>query len=357
MQIGLLDIPGRNPASSGCLLSLGAAGQLGFGEVCPPASAVKPDILPLMRAVADLIATMDARNMNVVLDAVHSITSRDPMAGPLVLSAIDMALHDLNGKLRGCPVHVMLGGRYRSEIALSQYLPCGSVLPDGQDAVAAVTLEHRQEPVRQTGSYGPGSALGWLTSAIEQFGSHVQIDIDAGGTFDNPALARTFAEGLLTTKPRLNLGLLQPLDEADLVGHAALSAALPLPVILDRSVHSAKVMGQIVRLGAADRVVVNLERVGGLRSAMPVVAIAEAASIGVSSATSCHTAIGAAAALHLAVVLHDTLPARLDNFLRAGEPIADAGFVLERGLARVEAGPGLGVLLRDEAVSAFQSVL
>ena len=42
-----------------------------------------------------------------------------------VLSGIDMALWDLAGKLLGQPVHQLLGGRFRDDIALYSHCPQG----------------------------------------------------------------------------------------------------------------------------------------------------------------------------------------------------------------------------------------
>ena len=353
MQIQWLDTSETKPHGGGILLSLSDGGHSGLGEIHLVPGVVRASVIELIRAAAGPLASVDLHNINVALDAVSSVTDQDSNAGPLVRAALDIALHDLNGKRRGCPVHVMLGGRYRSEVALSQSFMCGAALSVA-NGVRAVLLEYSQAPLRQVTSFGPDSAKKWLDAAIDQLGTAVQVDIDAKSSFDNPALARTFIEGLLSGGPRQNLGLLQPLGDTDLVGHATLCATLPIPVILDSSVRSATVMGQIVRLGAADRIVVNIERIGGLRAAMQVVSIAEAASIGVSSASFSCTAVGAAAALHLAAVLHDTFPARLDNFLAVAGPVADAGFVIDAGVARVGHAPGLGVVLRDEAMAAFQ---
>ena len=337
---------------------LDGEGQSGLGEIYLPNGALTSAALNQVRASAKLLASIDCRNINIALDAVSSVTDLDANTGPAVRAAFDVALHDLNGKLRDCPVHVMLGGSYRTEVAVSRHFKSGAaVSEEGASGTSSVLLEYRSQPSRQSTSYGATSTIGWLTATIDRMGPAVQVDIDAGCSFDNPALARTFMEGLLSKAPRQNLGLLQPLSDIDLVGHAALCAALPIPIILDRSVSSPKAMCQIVRLAAADRVVVNIERVGGLRAAMQTVSIAEASSIGVSAATSCGTAVGAAAALHLAAILHDTFPARLDNFVLDNESVLDAGFAVTAGAAKIGATPGLGVKISDDAIAAFQPAL
>ena len=354
MRVKWLDTSVSLGGGAGILVRLADESHFGLGEIRLFAGAAKATVLQLLAASAAQLANTDLRNINAALDAVSSVTDLDTSAGPPVRAAFDTALHDLNGRLRGCPVHVLLGGSYRSEVALSRHLPSGALVSSQSGGGGnAVLLGFRREPARRTASHGPGSAMEWLASSIERLGANVQIDIDCEGCFDNPAQAKVLVEGLLAKGPRLNIGLLQPLSDSDLVGHAELCAALPIPVILDSSVRSAKSMGQILRLAAADRIVVSLDRVGGLREAMKIVSIAEAASLGVSSASFARTAIGAAAALHLASVLHGTLPARLDSLLADAGPIAEIGFSVRDGVATLGAAPGLGVTLTDEALAAF----
>lgn len=358
VQIQLLELSDTGFGDESALLALrDHDDHFGLGEITFPVGVARASALELVRASAVRLAASDLRNINVALDAVSSVTDQDATVGPRVRAAFDSAIHDLNGKLRGCPVHTMLGGCRREEVALSLRISSGAEVPHPNKTAGAVLLEYRQEPSRLAASFGPSSAASWLKAAITRLGPGVQVDIDADGLFDNPALARTFVEGLLEAGPRINIGLLQPLEDDDLVGHATLCATLPIPVILDGSVRSAKVMGQIVRLAAADRIVLNVDRIGGLRAAMQVVSIAESASIGISSASFARTAVGAAAALHLAAVLHDTFPARLDHLQPARDVVMVAGFTVIGGIARVSSAPGLGVVLTDDAVARFQNVV
>lgn len=354
MQVQWLEISNTEAGRNLILLSVGDGQSFGLGEICLAPVAGPHAALHLIKACAGQLADLDLRNINVALDAVSSVTERDTSAGPPVRSAFDTALHDFNGKLRGCPVHVMLGGSYRREVAVARRFRHGDSMTSLDDRFTAVLLDYKPQQARNSSSYGQESTGRWLTTAIDRFSPKVQIDIACDSSFENPANAKTFVEGLLQGGPRQNLGLHQPLHEADLAGHGVLCASLPMPVILDTSVRSAKIMSQIVRLSAADRVVINIERVGGLREATQIQSIAEAASIGVSSATESCTAIGAAAALHFAATIHDTFQARLDNFSANFGPVVDAGFVIGDRVAGVGAAPGLGVVLHDDAVAAFQ---
>lgn len=348
MQIEWLALSPSDARSAGFLVMLRDGDHFGVGEIVASAPA---SVVELLAACVDRLKNADGRNLNAYLDAISEVTDRDAAAGNAVRAGLEMCLYDLNGKVRGCAVHAMLGGHYRDTIALSRHVASGEPLPtDG----SALRLQYRREPSRLAGSFGQESALGWIAKAISRSETAVQLDIDADGQFDNPALARAFIESLLSGRPRLNVALQQPLDADDLAGHAELCEALTVPVILDASVRSAKLMAQIIRLGAADRVVLNVERVGGLRPAMRIVALAEAAAIGVSVATHAQTAVGAAAALHLAAALHDTFPAQLDRLVPNHSAVASPGFSRDTIVATLGAEVGLGVTLSDAALAAFR---
>lgn len=356
MKLKWLD-PAMAPFAGGSVLVMIEAGQglTGLGEVAPESGPPGHATIELLNACAVRLETADPRNINTTLDAVADIAAGDPASGPAVMSALDTALHDLNGRQRGIPVHAILGGARRREIGLARRIDRDGTCGDDLGASPGLRLVcrpgHRTESLDWT-----GAVLDWIGAALDQVPSSVQVDIDADGGFDNPALARTFVEGILGPRARLNVGLLQPLSNVDLLGHAVLRSSLPLPIILDGSLRSSVHMAQIVRLGSADRVVANIDRLGGLREAMRVSSIAEAAAIGVSAAGFARTVVGVSAALHLAAVVHDTFPVMLERFSGVGPAGTVEDFVINRSFAALGSSPGLGIRLTDEAVQAFHQV-
>jgi L-alanine-DL-glutamate epimerase-like enolase superfamily enzyme len=182
------------------------------------------------------------------------------------------------------------------------------------------------------------------------------VDADAGQSLGNPALARTMVEGVLAESFHPNLALQQPLHRLDLAGHALLREKLPIPVILDDSVSSPEAMMQIVRMGAADRIVLDIERVGGLQNAMRIADICETAAIGVSPASAANTRIGDAAHCHLAAALHDPYPIDVGGHLRFAASPVSGGFDIRDGRAVLADGPGLGVDLDEDALCSMSMV-
>jgi muconate cycloisomerase len=346
MEIQWLDGSSASGGAAYALVSIrDGQGAFGLGEIAPEAGGATAAILQLLGACAERLASVEKGNINVALDAIGVVTARDRGAGPSVRAALDMALHDLIGKGRGVPVHAMLGGARRTVFTLTETL---SEAPNPATLAPDASLRLVIRP-RQAG--GTGS---WIAPAIDSIPDHVQVDIDAGEGFDNPALARVFVEGLLGKRARLNLGLVQPLREADLLGHAELRATVPIPIIIDRSLRSARSMAQIVRMGAADRVVANIDRLGGLREAMRVASLAEASATGVTAAGFARTPVGAAAVLHFAATLHDTFPVTMAGLVEEAGGPAIGGVARDGNSVRLVGGPGLGLTVPQDLLVAFR---
>ena len=98
-----------------CLVKVIAAdGTYGWGEGYGPATVVKAGI----EFLAPLALGEDPLHVETVWNKMHLRSLDYARRGVLVaaLSAIDVAIWDLRGKLLGQPVSVLLGGRRRENV-------------------------------------------------------------------------------------------------------------------------------------------------------------------------------------------------------------------------------------------------
>ena len=65
----------------------------------------------------------------------------------------------------------------------------------------------------------------------------------------------------------------------DLHGARKIIESVTVPVVLDESVFSTEMLMEIIRIGAADRIVIKPSRVGGLIESRNMIVIAEAAGL------------------------------------------------------------------------------
>ena len=187
------------------------------------------------------------------------------------------------------------------------------------------------------------------TDAVRTAFPDIPLQVDANSAYtlaDADTLAQLDRFGLLLIE--------QPLQEDDLVDHAALAQQLKTPVCLDESITSVKAARDALALGATTVINVKAGRVGGYLEALRIADLCESAGIPVWCGGMLETGIGRAANAALAAHPAFTLPGDVSASARfydrdiVAEPV-----VLEDGHVRVPTGPGLGVEVDLDAVEAF----
>lgn len=335
------------------------SGLTGLGEAaCDPSDEARTvsTLIAWLKTYETAILRADALNINALHQLMDRASGQHPPGCQAARAAIDMAVHDLIGKVRGCPVHEILGGAYRSEMQVTARIS-GLTAED----IAAAARSHVERGYRaltiDIGSdvLPPAQTIAdleekcqHLLAALDAVRSDISIDADANQSLGNPALVSRLFEQVLAKRFHPNLALVQPLSKFDLLGHAGLRVKLPIPVVLSGSAVSAEAMMQIERLGAADRIGLSLERVGGLSSAMRVADICEAAAIGITPAISSLTGIGAAALLHLAAALHDPYSVDTGAYQPMPKGPVLGGPMVQDGRVSLGNEPGLGVEIDEE---------
>ena len=194
----------------------------------------------------------------------------------------------------------------------------------------------------------PGRDIAETAAVRAAFGA-IPLQVDA-----NSAYRLTDAD-TLAELDRFDLLLIeQPLQEDDLVDHAALAKLLRTPLCLDESITSAKAAADALTLGSGSILNIKAGRVGGYLEAVRIHDLCLAAHVPVWCGGMLETGIGRAANAALAALPGFTLPGDVSASARfyprdiVAEPI-----VLEDGHVRVPTGPGLGIEIDTAALEAF----
>lgn len=194
----------------------------------------------------------------------------------------------------------------------------------------------------------PGRDVADTAAVREAFGT-IPLQVDANSAY-TLADADTLAE-----LDRFDLLLIeQPLQEDDLVDHAALAGMLRTPVCLDESITSLKAAADALALGATSVINIKAGRVGGYLEAVRIHDLCRDAGITVWCGGMLETGIGRAANAALAALPGFTLPGDVsasDRFYH--RDIVTEPAVLEDGHVRVPTGPGLGVEIDPLALEEF----
>lgn len=240
-------------------------------------------------------------------------------------AALDIALHDLAGKLAGVPVAVLLGAGGRQPPPTSVTVPIAA--PADMAARAAALADHPVLKVK-VGFDGDVEAVGAIRQAYD---GALRVDANEGWTPEQAI------ERLNELEPYGIELCEQPIPAGDVRALALVRAGSPIPVFADEDVNTA---ADVIRLaGAVDGVNLKLRKTGGLREMLRAIHAARACELEVMIGCDLDTGIAATAGAHIAPLADH---ADLDGpLLLANDPYP--GVTYERGQLVLPTGPGLGL--------------
>lgn len=276
------------------------------------------------------------------------------------ISAIDMALWDLKGKLLGQPLAKLLSGGWRSEVPAM-----ASIIFDMDDLEWTLNefqgfKDEGYEIVKAGWGMRPDSMFGMDAKRDIQFvreirrviGDELSLVVDtpgARGLWDVPTAIRRFRE-----LEEFNLRWIeQPLPPGDLEGHARLRAMTITPVGTGEDEWSPETYQRVIEAGAADVLQLDPGRCLGITGSIDTIKMIEAANLKYSMHT-WSSALNTAASVHLvAISPHgDTLDLKPHESPLQHELVEDP-WTPRNGLLQVRDEPGLGVHIREEIVDKY----
>jgi L-alanine-DL-glutamate epimerase-like enolase superfamily enzyme len=277
------------------------------------------------------------------------------------ISAIDMALWDLKGKLLGQPVAALLDGRHRREIPAM-----GSVIFDMEDLDWTLTefefMRDEGYPIVKAGwGMHPGALFGddrerdlrYLREVRSVIGDELSLVVDTPG-------ARALwnvdtAIDRLNEWERFDLRWVeQPLLPADLEGYARLRRSVAVPVGAGEDEWSPETYGRVIDAGAVDVLQLDPGRCLGITGCRKVIGLVERAGIKYS-AHSWSGALNTAASLQFLAMSDsgDTLDFKPHESPMQHD-LVDNPWTPVDGVLSLRPEPGLGVSVSEEAVTKYR---
>lgn len=277
------------------------------------------------------------------------------------ISAIDMALWDLKGKLLGQPVANLLGGRLRSEVPAM-----ASIIFDMEDLdwTVAEFASFKQDGYRIV-------KAGWGMRPDAMFGMDPQLDLrylrevraaigdDIALVVDTPG-----AKGLWSVPEAIRRlraweefdlrWVEQPLPPADLQGYARLrAAATGTPVGTGEDEWSPETYQRLLDAEAADVLQLDVGRCLGLTGCREAIRRIEPAGL-TYTMHSWSGALNTAASLHVLAIspAGDTLDFKPHESPMQHDLVEDP-WVHRDGMLALRDEPGLGVHVREDAVRRY----
>ena len=326
---------GRRTGTTRCIVRLVTEdGTEGWGETISLIDAVPAVLrnLVLLLAVGYPVSEVQRFHKHV-LGAGYYHHKR---AAVMAICAVEMAMWDALGKFARLPLHALWGGRYRDSVEASAYVFVKE--PDAMRRTLGGFLDRGFRTFKVKVGVDERSDLSIVETARREIGD-LALRADVNGAW-TPGTARRQCARLA---PYDLAYVEQPLELDDLIGHVELRRSQPLPIALDESAYTLTDVGNIVRMGAADVVLLDPHEAGGLWQVIKAAAVCESAGIPVTLHSGGELALSQAAYVHLASALPNmSIAIDTERDYLAGD-ISAAAPVLRGGRFTVPDSPGLGI--------------
>jgi L-alanine-DL-glutamate epimerase-like enolase superfamily enzyme len=275
------------------------------------------------------------------LDSIHVAMDREiansfSTGAPITKAGIDIALHDLMGRVSGLNIAEFWGKTLPDDLLLSW-----TVNPKTLEELPAIIDEGKVRGFKHFNvkvAPDPEFDLA-LCRTVKALAPETFLWADANGGYD-------LATALAIAPKLADVGvdvLEQPIPANRLTGYQELCRQRALPIIMDEGVVSPSDLTEFIKLRCCDGVAIKPARCGGLRSSSLQVEILENAGLMFLGSGLTDPDVSLAASLILFGAYGLKYPAALNGPQFLGTSVITEPFVPKLGRVRIPRGRGLGI--------------
>jgi len=314
-------------------------GKIGYGEApCTVTvgfygETLESTTIAIRNYIAPALRGADPLNIRRAISIVNQMHG----AAFLAKTGIDIALHDLVGKILNVPTSTLLGGAQRATLPVASEI--GIVEPEqaAKESLRLVDLGFRA--IKLKAGNNAETDVKNARAVRDQVGDEVELRVD-------PNAGWTRYESLKAIKELTKCDLEyveQPLPRWDLEGLAYLRKMTGVPIMVDESVWNPHDVMKVVEAKAADLINIKITKAGGLKNSIDIYTTAQASGIPCIVGTELEACVAAPAKLQLASSFED-LPFAVEfTELAYQNMLLDKPLKIENGCLHLPGGPGSGL--------------
>jgi len=323
-------------------------GLAGVGEGSPIEFIAGESQAGAFEAAGSLARLLIGKNPLAIQERMNEMDSF-LVGNPGAKCAMDMALYDLLAKRAGLPLYALLAGEKRAihtckTIGIDEpELMAGraaEVKNSGFPAVKVKVGTNRVEDVRR------------IRAIREAVGNGFPIRIDANQGWSAP-------EAVLALRDLAPLDLEiceQPVAHWDYAAMKHVRERSPVPIMADESLFDHHDAHKLASMGACDLFNIKLAKAGGIRIAIKIDAIAQAAGIRCMVGCMTETRLALSAMAHFVSAHRNVQFVDLDSaFFLAEDPVV-GGITYEGGLVSLPDTPGHGADVDPRFLAGLESI-
>ena len=341
--------PGGNYGRAAVIVKITAGdGTVGWGQSVPIASWSYETLDTSLTVMRDFLAPalvgLDPLDVAAAHRAMDRVLAPSFTTGmPIARAGLDLALHDLAGKLTGKSLAAMWGLPEGGKLTLSWTVNVRTL-----DQVESVIEAGRKRGYRHFNiKVAPDPKFDvQLARSVRRLAPDGFLWADANGGYDTATA--------LATAPKLadaGVDVLEsPLRPNRISGYRALKKQGALPILMDEGVVSPVELAEFIRLEMLDGMAMKASRCGGLMSNKRQIEIVEEAGLIWLGSGLADPDISLAANLCLYGAFGLKKPAALNGPQFIGADVLAKPLVIGDGTAEVPTGPGLGIEVDEEKV-------
>jgi len=270
------------------------------------------------------------------------------------IAGVDTALWDLKARALGVPLHALLGGAVRTDLAT--YASSVMVRERRQmERDAATLVEQGFRGLKVKVGIGVGDDTANVRAIRRVVGDRVDLMLDANGAYqaaDAIDLARRVED--------LRIAWLEePVVADDFEGYERIRAAVSIPLAAGEAEFTRFGVRDLLARRVIDVLQPDVARSGGISETLKIIGLAGAHHVAYAPHVGFSAAVCVAATLHLAAAASNFLtyeciytanPLREDLIIA---PVGGPGQLVD-GQIPVPGGPGLGIDLDPDAVARYR---